>query len=120
MLAVALLPVVAAPVAGEPGTTHAAWHVAAVALQVIMQVVVAELCATRNDLLLFATADPTLIVPANDSRTQAASAARTLSSTIQVRKATITRSRPPRKTAWLRITMSRVQPFCLSSYAVKM
>ena len=77
MLAVALLPVVAAPLAGEPGTTHAAWHVAAVALQLIMQLVVAELCARRSDLLLLAAADPAPIALANGNRTQIASAART-------------------------------------------
>ena len=78
--AVALPPVVAAPLADEPGTTHAAWHVAAVALQLIMQFVVVELCARRSDLLFFAAAEPTPIAPANDSRTQIASAARTPSS----------------------------------------
>jgi hypothetical protein len=75
--AVALLPGVAAPVAADPGTTHAAWHVAAVELQTIMQAVTVELCARRNDLLLFAAADPTPIASANDSRTQTASATRT-------------------------------------------
>jgi hypothetical protein len=84
--AVALLPVVAAPVAAEPGTTHAAWHVAAVELQPIMQAVVVELCARWNDLLLFAAADPTPIAPVNDSRTQTASAARTPSSPFQFGK----------------------------------
>jgi hypothetical protein len=77
VLAVALLPVVAAPLAGEPGTTQAAWHVAAVELQLIMQFVVAELCARRSDWLFFAAADPAPTAPASDSRMQTASAART-------------------------------------------
>ena len=47
MLAVALLVVVAAPVGGVPGTTQAVWHVAAWELQVIMQFVVVEVCASR-------------------------------------------------------------------------
>jgi hypothetical protein len=46
-LAVALLSVVAAPLGGEPGTTQAAWQVAAAALQLIMQLVVVEVCAKR-------------------------------------------------------------------------
>jgi hypothetical protein len=49
VLAVALPPGVAPPPADEPGTTHPAWQVAAVELQLIMQLVVAELCARRND-----------------------------------------------------------------------
>jgi len=50
VLAVALPPVVAPPPpADEPGTTHPAWQVAAVELQLIMQLVVVELCARRND-----------------------------------------------------------------------
>jgi hypothetical protein len=35
------------PTGGAPGTKQAAWHVAACELQVIMQVVVAEVCAKR-------------------------------------------------------------------------
>jgi len=85
VLAVALLPVVAAPVGAEPGTTHAAWHVAAVELQTSMQPVVVELCARRNGLVLVAAADPAPIAPAKDSRTQIASAARTPSLPIQIR-----------------------------------
>ncbi len=76
MLAVALLPVVAAPLAGEPGTTHAAWHVAAVLLQLIMQLVVLELCARRTGLLLFVTA-PAGTAAATDSKTQTPIAKRT-------------------------------------------
>ena len=80
MLAVALPPAVAPPLADEPGTTHPAWQVAAVELQLIMQLVVVELCARRSDLLLSAAADPPPVAPANNSRTQTASAARTPSS----------------------------------------
>jgi hypothetical protein len=47
-LAVALLVEVAAPVGGVPGTTQAAWQVAACELQLIMQVVVADVCASRS------------------------------------------------------------------------
>jgi hypothetical protein len=43
----ALLPVVAAPVGGVPGTTHVVWQVAACELQAIMQLVTAEVCARR-------------------------------------------------------------------------
>ena len=80
VLAVALLPVVAAPLGGEPGTTQPAWQVAAVALQLIMQAVVVELCARRSDLLLLAAAAPAPITVASNSKTQTASAARTPSS----------------------------------------
>jgi hypothetical protein len=51
-LAVALLVVVAAPVGAVPGTTQAAWQVAACELQLIMQLVVVDDCARRIDLLL--------------------------------------------------------------------
>jgi hypothetical protein len=44
---VVLPPVVAVPLDGL-GTTHPAWHVAAVVLQLSMQVVVVELCAKRS------------------------------------------------------------------------
>lgn len=44
----ALPPVVAAPLDDEAGTTQAAWQVAAVVLQLSMQAVVVELCASRN------------------------------------------------------------------------
>lgn len=83
----ALLPVVAAPVGAEPGTTHAAWHVAAVELQTNMQLVVVELCASRNGLVLVADADPPPIAPAKDNRTQIPSAARTPSLPIKIRAA---------------------------------
>ena len=51
-LALALLVVVAAPVGGVPGTTQDAWQVAACELQVIMHVVVVEVCASRIPLSL--------------------------------------------------------------------
>jgi predicted molibdopterin-dependent oxidoreductase YjgC len=51
-LAVALLVVVAAPVGAVPGTTQAVWQLAACELQLIMQLVVVEVCASRIDLLL--------------------------------------------------------------------
>jgi hypothetical protein len=47
VLAVALLVAVAAPVGGIPGTTQFEAHIAAWELQVIMQFVVIELCASR-------------------------------------------------------------------------
>jgi hypothetical protein len=47
VLAVALLVVVAAPVAGVPGTRHVVWQFAAWELQIIMQLVTVELCARR-------------------------------------------------------------------------
>lgn len=47
MLWLALLPVVAAPVGGVPGTRHVVWQVAACELQAIMQFVTAEVCARR-------------------------------------------------------------------------
>jgi hypothetical protein len=75
-LAVALLPVVAAPVGGEPGTTQAAWQVAAVALQAIMQAVVVEVCASRS-CWLFAAADSLPIAPASGKRAQTRNTART-------------------------------------------
>lgn len=46
-LAVALLVVVAALDGAVPGTTQAAWQVADCALQFIMQLVTAEVCANR-------------------------------------------------------------------------
>jgi hypothetical protein len=46
-LAVALLVVVAAVDGGVPGTMHADWHVAYPELQLIMQFVTVEVCATR-------------------------------------------------------------------------
>jgi hypothetical protein len=46
-LAVALLVAVAAPVGAVPGTTQADWQLAAWELQLIMQLVVVELCASR-------------------------------------------------------------------------
>jgi hypothetical protein len=46
-LALALLVVVAAPVGAVPGTTQALWQLAACELQLIMQLVVVELCASR-------------------------------------------------------------------------
>jgi hypothetical protein len=55
-LAVALLVVVAAPVGAVPGTTHAVWQLAALVLQVIMQLVTVEVCASRIDLWLAAEA----------------------------------------------------------------
>jgi hypothetical protein len=42
VLWVALLPVVAAPVGGVPGTRHVVWQVAACELQAIMQFVTVE------------------------------------------------------------------------------
>jgi hypothetical protein len=45
--AVALLVVVADAVGGVPGTTHPVWQFAAWALQVIMQFVTVEVCASR-------------------------------------------------------------------------
>lgn len=53
-LAVALLVVVAAPIGAVPGTTQAVWQLAACELQVIMQLVVVEVCASRIVLLLLA------------------------------------------------------------------
>lgn len=50
-LALALLVAVAAPVGAVPGTTQALWQVAACELQLIMQLVVVELCARRTVLL---------------------------------------------------------------------
>jgi hypothetical protein len=47
VLVFALLVAVAAPVGGVPGTRQLDWHAAACELQVIMQFVVAELCASR-------------------------------------------------------------------------
>lgn len=47
MLTLALLVVVAAPVGAAPGTTQPVWQAAAWELQVIMQLVTAELCAKR-------------------------------------------------------------------------
>jgi hypothetical protein len=76
-LAVALLPAVAAPLGGEPGTTQAAWQVAAVALQLIMQAVVVELCASRSGWLFAAAADSAAITPAAGRRTQIANTTRT-------------------------------------------
>lgn len=117
----ALLPVVAAPVGAEPGTTHAAWHVAAVELQLIMQLVVVELCASRSGLVLMAAADPTPIAPVNDSRTQIASTARTPSLPISNPGSTIARSRAAPKPASLRIARDPQRKTVLRSYqAVKM
>jgi hypothetical protein len=48
------------PTAGAGGTKQAAWHVAACALQVIMQLVVVEDCAKR----IFSPADAALAKPA--------------------------------------------------------
>jgi len=48
------------PTGGAPGTKQVAWHVAACELQVIMQVVVAEVCAKR----IFPPADASLAKPA--------------------------------------------------------
>jgi hypothetical protein len=67
MLAVGLEPgvwacaivVVVEPTAGAGGTKQAVWHVAACALQVIMQFVVVEDCAKR----IFLPADPSLAKP---------------------------------------------------------
>jgi hypothetical protein len=47
------------PTAGADGTKQAVWHVAACALQVIMQFVVVEDCAKR----IFLPADPSLAKP---------------------------------------------------------
>jgi hypothetical protein len=74
-LAVVLLPVVAAPVEGEPGTTQAAWQVAAVALQLIMQAVVVEVCASRS-CWPFAAAGSLPIAPESGKRTQTTNIAR--------------------------------------------
>jgi hypothetical protein len=46
LLALALLVLVAAPVGAEPGTIQDAWQVAHCALQLTIQLVVVELCAT--------------------------------------------------------------------------
>ncbi len=46
--------VVAAPDGAVPGTTQAVWQLAACELQLIMQLVVVEVCASRIDLLLLA------------------------------------------------------------------
>jgi hypothetical protein len=75
-LAVAFPPVVAAPLADEAGTTQAAWQVAAVVLQPIMQAVVVELCASRI-CWLFAAADSATITPAIGKRAQTTNSART-------------------------------------------
>ena len=48
------------PTGGADGTKQAAWHIAACALQVIMQFVVVELCAKR----IFSPADAALAKPA--------------------------------------------------------
>jgi hypothetical protein len=53
VLAFALLVAVAAPVGGVPGTTQEDWQLATVALQIIMQLVTVELCAS---LMVFAFA----------------------------------------------------------------
>lgn len=55
----ALLVVVAAPVGAVPGTRQLDWHAAACELHVIMQVVTAEVCASR----IFPVADATLANP---------------------------------------------------------
>jgi hypothetical protein len=47
VLWVGLLPVVAAPVGGVPGTRHVVWQVAACELQAIMQFVTVEVWASR-------------------------------------------------------------------------
>lgn len=60
MLTLALLVVVAAPVGAVPGTRQVVWHAAACELHTIMQVVTAEVCASR----IFPAADAT---PANPS-----------------------------------------------------
>lgn len=52
--------VVVEPTDGACGTKQAAWHVAACALQVIMQLVVVELCAKR----IFSPTDAALAKPA--------------------------------------------------------
>jgi hypothetical protein len=57
--------VVVEPTAGAGGTKHAAWHVAACALQVIMQLVVVEDCAKR----IFSPADAALAKPATATTT---------------------------------------------------
>jgi hypothetical protein len=49
------------PTAGAGGTKQAAWHIAACELQVIMQLVVVEVCARR----IFSPADASLAKPAN-------------------------------------------------------
>jgi len=48
VFAVALLVVVAAVVGGVPGMRQLLWQAAACALQIIMQVVTAELCAAHG------------------------------------------------------------------------
>jgi hypothetical protein len=48
------------PTGGADGTKQAAWHIAACALQVIMQFVVVEVCARR----IFPPADASLMKPA--------------------------------------------------------
>ena len=47
------------PTAGAGGTKQAAWHIAACELQVIMQLVVVEVCAKR----IFSPADAALTKP---------------------------------------------------------
>ncbi len=100
MLALALLVVVAAPLGGEPGTTQAAWQVAAVVLQFIMQLVVVEVCAKRSQRPLPAAADPALaaaIDPAIGSTMQTTSEARTPTSPCKFRATTIAPPRPRRE-----------------------
>jgi hypothetical protein len=48
MLGVALLALVAAVVGGVPGTTQAAWQLAYVVLQLSMQLVTDDVCASRK------------------------------------------------------------------------
>ena len=54
------LAIVVEPAAGAGGTKQAVWHVAACALQVIMQFVIVEDCAKR----IFLPADASLAKPA--------------------------------------------------------
>jgi len=65
------------PTAGAGGTKQAAWHVAACALQVIMQVVVAEDCAKW----IFLPADAALAKPATAATTHRTATHRMAAST---------------------------------------
>jgi hypothetical protein len=89
-----VLPPVIALLDDEAGTTQAAWQVAAVVLQVIMQVVVVEVCASRSRGLL-AAADSLPTSQAAGNRKQITSTARTPASP-QVRATRIAPQRAAR------------------------
>jgi hypothetical protein len=65
VLTLALPVVVAAPVGAVPGTTQLAWHDAACELQIIMQFVTVDVCASRIFAAEAALAIPSLAEPTN-------------------------------------------------------